>query len=136
MKNILSALALFVCLTSSAFAGEAGMAGEWKGKYFYPEDKSPPVEFTLNLVAKEDGKFTGTSREPKTFGKKKATHLTATIDGQLSSDRKFTFTKQMDGSGGVTHAIEYSGEVAEDGNSAEGTWSIKGSWSGKFEMKR
>lgn len=110
------------------------MSGGWQGKYTYKNRKSVP--FRLKIISEGGDHFRGISTEPNTYGDKSATVLTADLEGMMESDGKFHFSKKMDGSGGQTHTIEYSGEVKTDGVSASGIWKTSEKLSGKFEMKR
>jgi hypothetical protein len=115
------------------------MGGTWKGTYTYPDyllEKVPdPVDFTFHLEDSPQG-LSGKSREPNTFGEKSAPELKADLTGYSSPSGQFHIYKKMDGTGGVTHTIEYDGQLSEDGRSAAGQWFIPGAWSGKFRMER
>lgn len=61
--------------------------------------------------------------------------VTADIEG-VRTGSSVSFTKFMNGSGGMNHAIRYEGALDADFNRIEGKWSIPGDWSGTFFMTR
>jgi len=145
--------ALMVCLTAvvlgtlattpmradeppASARGPGLLTGVWEGKYEYPADTGQnPVTFTLVLI-QDGGRVTGMIREPNTFGQQPDPWLHATFDGRYSS-RELSFTKTYDGTAGASHDVEYKGQISADGDSVErGTWTIPGSISGTFTLKR
>jgi hypothetical protein len=114
------------------------LTGTWEGKYEYPADSGvDPVTFTLILVQEGD-KVTGMLREPNSFGERPDPWLHATVDGTYSGEsRELKFSKTYDGTAGASHDVQYKGLVASDANAVEsGSWSIEGTWSGTFTLKR
>jgi hypothetical protein len=112
------------------------LTGVWEGRYEYPaETGQGPVTFTLVLI-QDGGRVTGMIREPNTFGERPDPWLHATFDGRYSS-RELSFTKTYDGTAGASHDVEYKGQITADGDSVErGTWTIPGSLSGTFMLRR
>lgn len=127
-------------IASAAQAQPFSLKGTWNGRYVYGGNRSP-VDFTLELDA-GDGRCLGRIKEVNTFGEKSASHLFANVSCLSTGvvpGREFRFHKQYDGTGGVSHAVAYSGIVSQDGNSVAGNWLILSSttWStGQFSMSR
>ena len=130
-------LAVLVC--TSAFAAEplgasrgGALSGVWDGVYKYgPEEHMAPVYFVLN--AKVVGThLSGSIREPNTFGDDTSTVLIARVDGEIEGE-SVHFIKTYDGTGGVSHSVEYQGLLDRDGVTVHGRWFIDES-SGPFEM--
>jgi hypothetical protein len=59
----------------------------------------------------------------------------ATLDGERDG-ALVSFTKVYDTEGAPRHAILYEGRLNADASEVEGTWTIRGVWSGKFLMIR
>jgi hypothetical protein len=125
---------------SGADAQPFSLKGTWNGRYQYSDNRNS-VDFTLELDA-GDGRCLGRMKEPNTFSEKSARFLFANVSclsTGVQPGREFRFHKQYDGTGGVTHAVEYSGIVSADGNTITGHWVIlsSASWStGAFSMSR
>jgi hypothetical protein len=110
------------------------LTGVWSGAYRYPGDAMPETVF--NAVIEERGTaFTGRTEEPNWAKIGRAKIVTAEIEG-VRSGTDVVFTKFMDGSGGMRHAIRYEGVVNEALTHIEGSWSIPRQWSGTFFMDR
>ena len=129
------------CLAAAmAQAQSFSLNGNWSGRYVYGDNRTA-VEFTLELDAR-DNRCLGRIQEPNTFGEKSASHLFANVaclSSGVRPGREFRFIKQYDGTGGVSHAVQYSGVVSQDGNTVAGNWLILSStsWStGQFSMSR
>ena len=116
---------LLAVILSVAFLSHAG-AAEWSGSYSYPDGKRS-VAFTMTLSGSQ-GAVSGRTTERNTFGKPPATHLFGNVRGTINGS-SIAFTKTYDGTGGVSHSVEYRGRIS--GNSMSGSWSI-GSTSGGF----
>ena len=128
-------LFLFVLfhLGSPAWA-QPSIAARWEGKFYYASgDKRLPVAFTWELQANGTA-IAGRSTEPATFGNGSASFLYAKITGTLQG-MSIVFTKTYDGTAGVSHAVQYVGEVTADGTGMSGTWRI-GTATGKFQATR
>ena len=98
------------------------LTGAWYGTYAYPNDQQEPVRFRLNLI-QDGGRVSINVKEPNTFWEttpnvaRDAPFLFAFGSGQYDpSTRELKFTKTYDGASGASHAVEYSGNVSEDGN--------------------
>lgn len=107
------------------------LTGAWSGAYRYPFG-FPDTPFNA-LLEESAGALAGTTEEPDMRGG--AGKVTASLNGERE-DTLVRFVKQMDGSGGMRHAIRYEGKVDPDFTRIEGTWSIPGNWSGSFFMER
>lgn len=111
------------------------LTGAWSGAYRYPRDSYPETVFEAT-IEESGGAFSGSTLEPNILRPwLGAGPVTALIEGtRTGSD--LNFVKFMDGSGGMDHAIRYSGAVNADFTRIEGAWSIAGDWSGTFFMER
>jgi hypothetical protein len=115
----------------------AGLAGTWRGAYFYANSRQRPVEFVLTLEV-EGGVCRGRTEEPNTFGHRSAPKLFASVQCSLTTGTGFprlVMRKVYDGTGGQSHAVDYVGELSADGRSLTGTWSLAGG-SGSFRLSR
>ncbi|MES1200672.1 MAG: hypothetical protein ABUS57_04400 [Pseudomonadota bacterium] len=112
----------------------ASLSGAWSGAYRYPRDAFPETVFEARIEEGEAG-FEGVTSEPNIIRQGRESVLTATISG-LRIGRDVAFTKYMDGSGGMKHAIQYRGLADADLTRIEGAWVIPGDWSGTFFMTR
>jgi hypothetical protein len=121
-------------------AGDAlQLTDRWQGTYYYSTDRGEqPVEFELLLLYDvKTGKLAGHIREPRSFGQGANPWTHAGVRGAFDVERRtLTFTKQYDGANGIHHAVRYLGQLAADGKSVAGTWSIDALNSGKFELHR
>jgi hypothetical protein len=126
--------AFIACLI--ALPGTSGLAlgqqvaTQWQGQYFYPSgDKRSPVPFAMSLQV-SGGALSGRTAEPATFGNGSSSQLFANLRGNVSGNR-IAFTKTYDGTGGVSHSVQYQGTISPDGRSMSGNWSI-GDFGGTF----
>jgi len=139
---------VLLCLVAAAWVAGVGgaaeadsaaraktMAGLWQGQYHYPNNKRPPVPFTLRITATGAANFDGAMSEPNTFGDKTSDVLTADAVGYADEKGFVTFLKKYDGTGGVDHVVIYRGRLVGR-DRVEGTWTVPDSWSGRFEMRR
>jgi uncharacterized caspase-like protein len=113
------------------------LTGAWYGSYAYPDNGAaqPTVRFRLNLV-QNGSKISLNVKEPKTFGDGNANFLYALGTGQYDpTTRELKFTKTYDGSSGVSHSVEYTGTISEDGSKVDGNWNIGGA-GGTFKAQR
>jgi hypothetical protein len=111
------------------------LAGRWTGEYSYPDDAQEPVKFHLKLTQKGD-EISGSTKEKNTFGEMSEPFLYANCKGKFDPETgKVTWTKTYDGTGGVSHAVEYSGTLSADGTKIEGEWTLQGS-SGRFTLRK
>ena len=110
------------------------LSGAWSGAYRYPGDALPETVF--NAVIEEiGGAFAGRTQELNILRRGGAKIVTAEIEGKRSG-LDIAFTKFMDGSGGMRHAIRYVGTANDALTHIEGKWSIPRAWSGTFFMDR
>ena len=134
-------LGLFVSVAiSSAWAQSPSLSGTWKGRYFYNNNRTA-VDFTLDLDG-ANGRCIGHVKEINTFGEKSAPSLYANVScptAAIPPGGEFRFHKQYDGTGGVSHGVDYDGVVSADGNTIAGKWTIitaKSRATGQFSMTR
>jgi len=109
------------------------ITGAWNGVYSYANGK--PVAFRFDFAS---GTCTGRSEEPNTFGQRDAPKLFATLvcsATSLAPGQVITITKTYDGTGGVSHAVNYVGTVSADLRSISGRWTVNGT-RGNFTMSR
>jgi hypothetical protein len=120
-------------------AKELSIAGAWAGVYHYPDDALPPVRFNFKIEQQGD-KITGKMKEPNTFGDPNEEFLYANARGSLDkAKRTVTYTKTYDGTGGISHDVEYSGKVSDNGMRIEGMWVIRQEgtdFSGRFTLEK
>lgn len=112
------------------------IAGVWRGQYFYPDGKRP-VEFVFNFET-GGAACRGRSEEANTFGQRGAPKLFGNLEcpsASLSPGQRVIITKTYDGTGGVSHAVIYSGTVSADLNEITGEWAI-GAVKGPFVLRR
>jgi hypothetical protein len=115
------------------FAFENGEV--WRGTYVYGTGQ-PPVQFTLFITSSRGARFEGVIVEPNTFGDRAFAELFADVSGS-DNGATFSFAKTYDGTGGQSHTVQYSGELAGGGSDrAHGTWATGGALTGTFEMHR
>lgn len=132
-------LSTFVLLAAPglASAAETNVTGVWTGKYEYPAGSmQAPVEFTILFIQSGDD-VTGHVKETNTFGKQPEPSLHSSLKGRLNKEtRDLTFTKTYDGTAGVSHSVEYSGRISEDGATVDGgSWKL-GGLSGTFLLAK
>lgn len=116
---------------------ESTLTGNWQGQYFYSNTSQAPVFFRLQLDAR-DGRCQGRITEPNTFPMASSPNLYANVfcnSADVGPGRGFHFHKQYDGTGGVSHGVEYTGTISTDGSTISGVWQI-GENSGRFNMSR
>lgn len=84
--------------------------------------------------------LTGRSQEPNTFGQAGVPYLYANVRGSLFADGSVRFIKTYDGTGQVSHSVEYAGTINYSTGTIAGTWSITGSngqtTTGLFEIRK
>lgn len=136
--GLLTAFVLSVALLAASDTRAQGftLAGVWNGYYYYNDGRTK-VDFVLDLKV-ENGRCVGRTSERNTFGDKSAAELFGNVTCQMAGvgpGRVLRFHKQYDGTGGVSHGVEYSGVLSEDGNTVTGQWTIKKT-TGQFSMTR
>ena len=126
-----------VLLEKVALTRSGPFSGVWLGSNAYPEDsKLEPVKF--KMIAIQHGKLvTGVMKETNTFGNKDEPWLHSTFRGHFDEKTgKLTFTKTYDGTAGVDHDVEYSGEPTKDRKKVEGAWTVPGELNGRFTLEK
>jgi hypothetical protein len=109
------------------------LTGVWHGLYSYPR-YFEPVYFVATLVSFGKG-FSGTTHEALVGAHGAPLKAFASVDG-AHEDHAVSFLKSYDGSGGMRHSVSYDGTLLADENEIDGTWTVAGSWSGRFLMIR
>lgn len=135
-KLSLCTLFLLLCPALS-WAEDGKLTGLWSGKFNYGDGGGPrPVKFKMIMV-QEGGTIGGFVREPNSFGERREQPaLHASFKGSFDEKTgKVTFTKTYDGTAGVSHDVEYTGDLSQDGGKIEGTWSIGGA-NGGFVLEK
>jgi len=112
--------ALLVVSVATSLAWGAAIATRWSGIYYYGDGRSN--SFTLDLQV-SGSSISGRTSEPATFGDGSSSTLYANIFGSVSGS-SISFTKTYDGTGGVSHSVQYAGAISADGASMSGTWRI------------
>jgi hypothetical protein len=108
------------------------MSGLWEGAFAYPAYQGPTTPFVAS-IEETDGALTGTIMEPNTMGWS-SEELEAVLNGARNG-RSVDFTKAYDGSSDAAHAVDYVGQLSDDGNLVTGVWSLA-ELDGTFEMRR
>jgi hypothetical protein len=62
--------------------------------------------------------------------------LEASIDGQRSGSEVYFVKVYPEGMSDHGRPIDYAGRVNADATEIEGTWTVRGAWSGRFLMIR
>ncbi len=99
----------------------ADLSGSWLGTYW---QKDQPTRFEATLV-QGGNTLTGRILDDNQLGE-------ADVAGDVVG-RRVSFVKQYHT---ATYAINYTGTVAEDENSIQGTWQITGVGTGRWEAHR
>lgn len=110
------------------------LSGIWNGSYSYPDGRSS-VPFTFYF---ESNVCRGRSEEPNTFGNRSASKLYGNLQcatNTISPGQSISIKKTYDGTGGVSHSLDYTGIVSADLRQISGQWVIGGS-RGPFIMRR
>jgi hypothetical protein len=87
------------------------------------------------MIEERNGAFTGSTHELNMRRPWLGPMVTADIDG-VREGQLVTFSKSMDGSGGMRHVILYEGVADSTLTRIEGHWRIPADWSGSFFMIR
>lgn len=107
------------------------LTGIWHGLYSEPtgaqESFVAELTETLGVLI---GKITETHKSGPVAGKTLRAHLVGERD-----HGKISFVKTYDGASGVSHSLNYEGELTECGCEIEGVWHIDG-YAGTFMMIR
>jgi hypothetical protein len=123
---------------ASALPRLGDLMGAWRGRYAYTTYRGGvPVDFAMTLAIVDNG-CRGRIEEPNTFGDRAARNLYATVVCQVDITKlpaRLIFKKTYDGTGRVSHSVDYSGDISPDGRSVKGIWRI-GNEYGTFELVR
>jgi hypothetical protein len=133
LRRALFALAALTVAAPALAQSGANLTGRWEGGYVGSNIEDANT-LTVNLV-QNGTTLTGGMVEVNTIGDaSKNLFLTSTIQGTVSNGN-VVFVKQYDGSGGVSHAVRYSGKVSPNGRHIQGTYNADGA-TGQFEFAR
>jgi hypothetical protein len=111
------------------------LAGTWKGTFSYALVDRPPVEFTVT-ISMEGVWASGRMSEPNTFGDKSSDKLYADVKGAVMEDGRVILIKKYDGTAGVSHFVQYEGQLDQGQRIVRGKWIIRPDWWGTFEMRK
>lgn len=111
------------------------LSGDWVGTYVYGTGNPTRVDFELSMSFGQDGRFTASGVEPNTFGDPSASHLYASFQGQLARRGELAMRKTYDGTGGVSHSVDYQGLFDAGSLQVSGVWRLANG-SGAFSMRR
>jgi hypothetical protein len=109
------------------------LTGVWHGLYSY-QAFLEPVYFVATLISSGQS-FSGMTHEAAIGRMGTPLTLFAGLDGAIAGS-SVTFLKTYDGSGGWSHTVNYDGTLSGDRTEIDGTWTVAGSWSGRFLMIR
>ena len=110
------------------------LSGRWQGQYTYVGRQKEPVPFSANLN-ESNSWLDGLIEEVGTVAEAKGRPMAATVQGRRTG-RSVTWIKIYHGSFRLYDAVQYAGEVSEDGQEIEGRWTIHGNSRGRFLMVR
>lgn len=126
-------------VAAATFAPPAGaqqavtLSGDWQGAYISGDGQDLNT-FTARL-RQAGGTLTGTMVETNRIGDPgRALFLTSTIAGTVRG-ADVQFVKTYDGSGGVSHAVTYTGRLEAGGRRIRGVYEVQGV-TGQFELAR
>jgi hypothetical protein len=118
--------------------GPGALSGTWTGTFLYnsrnPAGGPASVSFFAELILDARG-LRGSIVEPNSFGDDVGGEVRASVQGVIEADGEVRFTKQYDGTAGVTHVVEFVGFLDLAAARIEGAWTTAGA-SGSFVMKR
>lgn len=109
------------------------LTGLWHGLYSYPRFLKP-VFFTATVISPGIS-FWGLTREAMEERNGAALLREASISGSRAG-QEVHFRKTYDPATGLSHSVDYAGQLSPDDTEVEGEWSIPGAWSGRFLMIR
>lgn len=133
LRRALFALAALAVAAPALAQSAANLTGRWEGGYIGATVEDANT-LTVNLV-QNGAQLSGGMVEVNTIGDStRNLFLTSTITGTVSNGN-VVFVKQYDGTGGVSHAVRYSGKVSPNGRTIKGTYNADGA-SGQFEFAR
>jgi hypothetical protein len=118
--------------------GPGALSGTWSGTFLYsprnPAGGPSAVSFFAELILDARG-LRGSVIEPNSFDQDEGGELKSSLVGVIEADGAVRFTKQYDGTAGISHVVEFVGWLDLAAARIEGTWSTSGA-SGRFVMKR
>ena len=109
------------------------LSGIWQGEFSYPRNR-PAIAFRATLTESSSW-IHGVTEEKGAVGEARGLTISATLQGRRSG-REVTWLKLYDASYRGYDAVQYGGEINEDGTEILGRWTIHGNWSGRFLMVR
>ena len=109
------------------------LTGAWEGIFSYPRSL-PPNAFGC-VLRDRSGALAGEVQERGDSEQERSVTLIAMIEGRRNG-RAVSFTKRYDDLARARYAVDYEGQLSEDGDEITGRWSIPGIWSGTFIMMR
>jgi len=110
------------------------LTGVWDGVFSYPRVYKP-TPFTAILFEVRSS-LSGTIHEVSTSGRMAGQRLDAMVEGSRSANEVRFVKIYPPGASNHGRPIDYVGLVNADATEIEGTWTIRGDWSGKFLMIR
>jgi len=116
------------------YTGALNLSGHWQGQYSYVGRQKEPVPFSANLN-ESNSWLDGLIEEVGTAAEARGRPIAATVQGRRTG-RSVTWIKIYHGSFRLYDAVQYAGEVSEDGQEIEGSWTIHGNSRGRFLMLR
>jgi hypothetical protein len=135
MRNAILALSFLAAAPIVAAQPAADdLSGGWRGGYL-STDQGDTNTFDMEIT-QTGNRITGTITEVNTIGNVEgALFLTSDLVGRVEG-RTVTFTKTYDGSGGVSHSVQYRGTLDRNNRRIRGTYTVAGTVGGQFEMVR
>lgn len=106
------------------------LTGVWYGRYTAEHPDVAPNSFIATLY-EGGGQVSGTTSEPDPWN---GDVRRADVSGRRGG-AAVRFTKQYDGSGGLSHAVFYAGRINESGTEVIGSWMFE-QYRGSFAMQR
>jgi hypothetical protein len=113
--------------------GAWNLSGVWQGEFSYPRNR-PPIAFLARLT-ENDTWIHGVTEEKGAVGDARGLTISASLQGRRSG-REVTWLKLYDACYRGYDAVQYGGEINEDGTQIFGRWTIHANWSGRFLMVR
>ena len=109
------------------------LTGAWSGLYSYPR-AGEPTPFTA-MLTENDGWLSGAREKISRVGPTRGQPIAATVQGRRSG-HAVSFLKMYDNPPPGYDAVQYAGDINQDGSEIDGRWTIPSVWSGKFLMIR
>lgn len=134
--TLVFALLVLPLLALVAPAGAGELTGLWEGYYEYGNGQEG-VPFAMELIHGSVS-ISGELVELQTFGQEVDDGMLAAALSGSASGALLSFTKTYDGSGGVSHSVEYRGTVIKTDKGiliATGIWETAGARGGWMATK-